>query len=156
MSEEELSATHLMDLQANIHPELSIPRAPPGSRLSVCYFRGGTISGSRLQGVLLPGGGDWAEYLSEDSLRIDVRGVIQLDDRSLVYMRYVGIWHAQVGALPATLSGARAFLSNEHYLRVTASFEAASPAHRWLNTIVAVGIGKWEDAAVKYRFYEIL
>jgi len=45
---------------------------------------------------------------------------------------------------------------SEYYLRIAPFFETASPAHAWLNRIVAVGLGERRPNGVTYDVFEIL
>ena len=151
-----LAASVLMTFSAFVEPELAISRGA-GRKLSICHFSGGTFEGPRLKGALLPGGGDWAEYESDDFLRIDVRGTLKTDDGALIFMRYLGYWRTPPGVLQAVLKpgGEAHFHARENYLRVSAMFETDAPRYAWLNGLLAVGVGRRADAGVAYTFFAI-
>jgi hypothetical protein len=146
-----------MHFSAKVNDEIAIPRQPPGAKLSICYFAGGEFHGERLRGELLPGGGDWAVYRSDDHLDIEVRGVLRTHDQALIYMRYDGYWHAASGILPRVLAhgGHAHYRPEEHYFRVFARFETADPRYSWLNGILALGVGTRTPEGVSYQFYEV-
>lgn len=148
----------LMRFEAVVAGELALPRRPEGAKLSICYFEGGSFAGERLRGRLLPGGGDWAVYDSEDRLNIEVRGVLKTDDEALIYLRYDGLWWAEPGLLPRIVQpgGHEHFRPEQNYLRVVARFETADERYAWLNRVLALGIGERTPAGVSYAFHEIL
>lgn len=152
-----LPTTFLMEFSATVLPELKIDRGRRGRKLSICHFSGGTFSGPRLQGTLLPGGGDWAEYESDRLLRIYVKGTLKTDDGALIFLQYTGIWRTPTGVLQKVLSqnGHKHFREDENYLRVFATFETDAPKYSWLSEILAVGIGRKSPNGVVYDFHEV-
>lgn len=148
----------LMTFEARVRPELAIPRAAKDSKLSICYFSGGRFKGPRLRGKVLPGGGDWAFCRHPDSIDIDVRAVLQTDDQALIYLTYSGMWRAASGLIPKAIArgGERSFRPEDHYLRVMGRFETAARRYRWLNDVLAVGIGSRIRTGIRYEFFELL
>jgi hypothetical protein len=146
---------HLFEFEAAVAPEYSIARGEAPARLAICYFTGGHFSGDRLRGILLPGGGDWADYRTEQALWIDVRGLLETDDGARIYMQYRGVWCAAPGALTAVLRRGEPYRHEDHYLRVAARFETDAARYRWLNSVVVIGVGGYADGGVHYSFYEI-
>lgn len=147
-----------MYFSARVKGELALPRAQPGTKLSICYFEGGEFRGERLRGELLPGGGDWAVYRSDDHLDIEVRGVLKTHDGALIYLRYDGQWRAAAGTLPKVLAtnGHEYYRPEDHYFRTFARFETPDERYAWLNGILALGVGTRTPAGVSYEFYEVL
>lgn len=145
---------HLFEFDASVSSEIAIRRGADPARLSIWYFTGGRFCGEGLQGVLLPGGGDWATVESEDKLRIDVRAVLETDDGARIYMQYRGLWRALLpGALTRLFRDGRPYRHEEHYLRVAAEFETDASRYSWLNGIVAIGVGGYADGGVHFSFY---
>lgn len=148
----------LMTFEARVRPELAIPRAAKDSKLSICYFSGGRFKGARLRGEVLPGGGDWAFCRHPDSIDIDVRAVLRTEDQALIYLTYSGMWRAASGLIRKAIArgGERSFRPEDHYLRVMARFETAARRYRWLNDVLAVGIGSRIRTGIRYQFFELL
>jgi hypothetical protein len=145
---------HLFEFDASVSSEIAIRRGADPARLSIWYFTGGRFCGEGVQGVLLPGGGDWATVESEDKLRIDVRAVLETDDGARIYMQYRGLWRAVLpGALMRLFRDGRPYRHEEHYLRVAAEFETDASRYSWLNGIVAIGVGGYADGGVHFSFY---
>jgi hypothetical protein len=148
---------HLFDFEANITPLIPIARQPPAAPLSVCYFTGGWFAGERLRGELLPGGGDWASFETDSVVRIDVRAILRTDDGAQIYMCYRGLWATAPGLLPKVLARKVRYVPEEHYFRVTASFDSGASQYAWLDRIIVVGVGGYtETGGVQYSFFEIL
>lgn len=148
----------LFRLEARFSHPLEIQAHANCARLEICYFTSGKVVGPRLSGRLLPGGGDWAVYRSPDSFDIDARAVLHLEDGSLIYLRYAGIWRAQPGVLKKVFApgGFQYFLPAEHYVRVVARFQTASCRYSWLNESLALGIGSLSsEESIGYNFYDI-
>lgn len=148
----------LMTFEANVLPELAIPRSAKDSKLSICYFSGGCFAGRRLKGEVLSGGGDWASCRNLDAIDIDVRAVLKTHDEALIYLQYSGMWRAARGLISRAIArgGERSFRTSEHYLRVVARFETAARRYQWLNDVVAVGIGSRIKTGIRYEFLQLL
>lgn len=148
----------LMAFEARVRDEIAIPRGARGEKLSICHFSGGRFRGARLRGRVLPGGGDWAWCRSPDDIEIDVRAVLKTDDGALIHLRYSGMWWAAKGLIPKAIApgGERSFRAEDHYLRVVARFETAASKYRWLNRIIAVGLGSRIAGGIRYDFFELL
>jgi len=110
-----------------------------GQRLIV-PCTGGTFTGPRLNGTVLPGGGDWHLVRPDGVGELDVRATIQTDDGALIYMQYRGYLTKILDLLPRWSAG-EAIPREEHYFAVTPYFETSAPQYAWLQEAVAVGMG---------------
>ncbi len=70
-----LPAEHVFDMHVDLTPARAIP-TPIGMKL-VFITTGGTISGPRVEGEILPGGGDWLLIGADRTGRNDVRATIR-------------------------------------------------------------------------------
>jgi hypothetical protein len=75
-------------------------------------------------------------------MRLDVRIVLETDDKELIYMTYGGVG----------LATADGGLS----LRTTPQFETASTKYSYLNAIQAVATGSVGPGTVSYEVYELV
>jgi hypothetical protein len=128
------------------------PSAAPDLIASV---KGGTFEGPKLQGVVLPGGGDWLLIRPDGVRELDVRITLRTDDAHLIYMSYRGIFHISPEVLQRILYG-EAVDPAAYYLRTTPVFETAAEKYGWLNRTVAVGIGERQPSGLGYEVYAIL
>ncbi len=141
------------DLDATSRQELA--NTPHGTRRIVSAPRG-VFAGPKLQGVLLPGGGDWLLVRPDGASELDVRATLQTDDGHLIYMYYRGILSRPPAVTERMRQGERDIDPSEYYFRTTPVFETGSEKYDWLNRIVSVGIGRRTATGVAYTVYAIL
>src|SRR5206468_5112617 len=79
----QLPVEHLFDMRVDLEPAQLIG-TPVGNRMTF-ISKGGRIDGPKLNGEVLPGGGDW--LLAGDDLvgRADIRATIRTDDGALIH-----------------------------------------------------------------------
>lgn len=138
-------------------PQQQIGTAHFGRRM-IAALTGGEIEGERLRGKVLPGGGDWATIDQHDTLRLDARVTFETHDGALIFVSYRGVLrplsvvhkHARKGGPQTDEEKA------EVYFRTAPIFETGDERYKWLNDIVAVGLGASVGGAVKYDVFEIL
>jgi len=117
----------------------------------ISTITGGTFSGARLSGKVLPNGGDWVIVRPDGVMQLNVRALLQSDSGGLIYMTYTGRF------IPPGSSRADATReSSDPYFRSAVQFETADPALIWLNDLVAIGMGRKDRASIHYDVYEIL
>ncbi|MEI9994289.1 MAG: DUF3237 domain-containing protein [Rhizomicrobium sp.] len=139
-------------------PQHDTGAAPFGRRM-IAVVTGGDIVGERLNGTVLPGGGDWALIdAARDVLRLDARVTWQTQDGAKIYVSYTGIFRPysegpKQFARGGTLSAAdRAAL----YFRTRPVFETGDARYAWLNDLVAVGVGLVTPEGVAYEIHEVI
>ena len=151
----ELMSRPLFSLSIALHPIQELGPTPAGER-RVVPVSGGTFEGERLAGEVLPhGGSDLLLTRADGSFQQDVRLTLRTRDEALVLMTYRGVRHAAPEVRDRIARGESVGRS-EYYLRIAPFFETASPAHAWLNRIVAVGLGERRPNGVTYDVFEIL
>ncbi len=123
---------------AELEPGQPVGATPHGTR-NIVYVKSGTVTGPKLTGKVLPGGGDWLLVRPDGVGEVDVRATIQTDDGALIYTHYRGILNFQTG-----------------YFRTTPRYETSHERYKWLNDIVAVGVGQSIPTGVRYHIYRIL
>ncbi len=130
----ELESEYLMELLLDGDPMIET------GHTSIAPLSGGTFTGPRLQGTVLPGGADWITQVSGHR-SLDVRITLLTDDDAHIYMTYKGM-------IVPTSSGV--------YWRVTPVFNTASEKYDWLNHIVCVGKNKQVEGKIAYDIWQIL
>lgn len=151
----ELTSRPLFTLSMTLHPIQELGPTPAGER-RVVPVSGGRFEGERLSGEVLPhGGSDLLLTRADGSFQQDVRLTLLTDDGALILMTYRGVRHA-ASEVGDRIARGEAVGRAEYYLRIAPFFETASPAHAWLNRIVAVGIGERRPGGVSYDVFEIL
>jgi hypothetical protein len=150
-----LKTQFLCELSADLEAPLQIGATPHGTR-RIIYVKGGSVTGPKLKGEVLPGGGDWLLARPDGALELDVRGTLRTDDGHLIYVYYRGILHAPPAIFQRMQQGERDIDPAEYYFRTTPVFETGSEQYGWLNRIVSVGVGRRTPSGVAYMVYAIL
>lgn len=129
------SLTLAMHVQVLIGPpqELGIV---DGLRKRVIPITGGTVSGPRLSGTILPGGADWQSIRSDGTADILARYTIQASDGSLISIVNPGYRHGPATVL-ARIAKGEVVDPALYYFRTTPRFEVASDGpHAWLGQTI--------------------
>jgi Protein of unknown function (DUF3237) len=146
-----LESEVLCDLDVSLEPGYLIPTRS-GLR-QIIRIRSGTVSG-RINGEVLPGGGDWLFFDRDRVGHIDVRLALRLTGAVIVDVRYSGRLLLPADGLKRLAAG-QALAPEETYFRTAAVFTAGSDEFAWLNGVLAVGVGQIGPDWVRYRLYEV-
>lgn len=138
--DDKLQSEFLLDLTLEVQTPNNLGSAG-GGRLIV-PVSGGTFTGPRLKGTVIPPGGDWIVQRPDGSRVLDVRILLQTDDGQKIYMSWRGIAYTPPGG---TFNA-----------RIVPMFETAAPKYEWLNNVVAVGVYRPDLGKIAYRVYRIL
>jgi hypothetical protein len=145
----------LMTLQVYVATVQNIGAVPLGTRRTA-PLSGGTFEGPRLRGVVVPGGSaDWQLQRPDGVLELDLRATLRTDDGSLISMRSFGLRHGPPGVI-ASIGRGETVDPATYYFRTTLRFETASPAHAFLNRLVAVSSGDRRPEGPIYTIHEVL
>jgi Protein of unknown function (DUF3237) len=152
---DELRYEFLYDIGFDLEPALEVGPTPHERR--IVYITGGKFNGPRLKGRVLPGGGDWLVVRPDGRAVLDVRACLETDDGAIIYTYYAGRLVVPSELLPLwrDRDAAATIDPTRYYLRITPVYETAAEKYRWLNDIVAVGVGRRTAAGVAYRVFEI-
>ena len=152
----ELRCELLYDIEFELEAPLEVGPTPSGER-RIVYITGGKFSGPRLQGRVLPGGGDWLVVRPDGGAILDVRACLETDDGVIIYTHYSGRLVVPSELLPLwrDRQASAAIDPARYYLRITSVYETGSERYAWLNDIVAVGVGRRTPTGVAYRVFEI-
>ena len=148
-----LAADHLFDIHVDLEPAQAIGQTPGGGR-SIILIKSGSVSGPKLSGAVLPGGGDWLVTRADGVGELDVRLTMQASDGGLIYMTYRGILNATPEVFGRVFGG-QDVSPSEYYFRTTPRFETSAETHSWLNSLVCVGVGAFAPNKVAYRVFGI-
>ncbi|MFM1894978.1 MAG: hypothetical protein RLZZ385_52 [Pseudomonadota bacterium] len=130
----QLESEYLMELLLDGDPQID------AGATRIAPLSGGTFSGPRLRGTVLPGGADWITQVSGHN-SLDVRITLLTDDGAHIYMTYKGMIVRGDAGL---------------YWRVTPTFTTAAANYDWLNHIVCVGKNKQVEGKIAYDIWQIL
>lgn len=111
----------------------------PGCMRRCIPLLGGTVSGRHL-GVVLPGGADWQNVLSDGTVEIDARYVLELGE-GLVEVRSQGLRSGSPEVL-ARLAAGEHVPPTAYYFRTAMWFFTAAPKLAYLNGLLATAGGQ--------------
>ena len=147
------SLEHLFSYVVSLERPQMIGAIPEGIR-AIFYATKGEVTGPKLRGKFLSGGGDWLTVRTDGVGILDVRGTLESDDGALIYMAYTG-----VGDLGE--DGYQKFLRGEFpalvKLRAAPRFHTSHPEYLWLNRLQCLNIGEvdLERLEVRYDVYAV-
>lgn len=151
-----LMTEHVATMNVSLDTPQMIGQVADGLR-QVVYVKGGTVSGSRLNGTVLPGGGDWVRVRSDGVFMLDVRVTVELDDGQLALLT-----ESAYGVIPQEVFGRISVGEEvdpaEYAIRAVMRFETASEQYAWMNQSFFVGVGTLGPRVetVSYEVYQIL
>jgi len=143
-----------MSLKLQVSGMQAIGAAPGGDR-RVGLVAGGTFSGERLNGTVLPGGADWIITRPDGCMTLDVRLVLQTDDGALIGLTYRGLRHGPAEIMAKVAAGEPVDPAL-YYFRTAILFETSAPKYDWLNRVFGIGTGSRTAVGPEYEIFELL
>ena len=140
-------------LTAFLDPPQKLGGTPRGDR-KIVPVTGGTIEG-RINGRVLPFGGDWALTRPDGVLELDVRLTVETEEGALIHVTSSGVRHGSAEDLAALARG-EAVPPERLYFRILPRFETSHPDWSWLNRILCIGMGERLSAGPRYHLHEVL
>lgn len=113
---------------------------------------GGTISGPRLQGEVMPGGGDWQSILPGGITQLDARYFLKATDGTVIEVTNPGVRTASPEVIERIAKGEDVDPSL-YYFRTTPSFRVAGEQFAWMQRSVFVARGVRRPTSVSIDFY---
>lgn len=150
----EIRIRHLFNMVLQVSGMQPLGMTPNGNR-RVGLVAGGTFTGERLRGTVLPGGADWIIARPDGCTTLDVRLVLETDDGARIGMLYRGLRHGPTEVMQR-LDHGEAVDPSEYYFRTAIMFETAAEKYDWLNRIFAIGTGSRPPEGPIYQVYEVL
>lgn len=124
------SATHVFSLEVDLLPPVVLSTSAVEQRLFIPIV-GGTVSGPRFRGRILPGGGDWAVERSDGAMDIHAHYLIRSDDGVVVEVDNRGHWREMPDGHP--------------YFVTAPVFSVDDDRYRWLTGSVFIGMAHEVD-----------
>lgn len=155
-----LLGTYLCTVEFEVGGGIVDLGASPFGASRVGYISGGRFFGPRINGVVLPGGGNWsrAGRLTEGGAvgTFDARAVWQTDDGEIIYLSYTGRNRIPDDVRAAFVDPAQPYVDPaRYYLRIAPVFETGAKKYDWLNGVLAIGVGERTDFGVRHIIYEV-
>lgn len=124
------SLEHAFTIRAEIDRPRSAGPGPMGERLHI-PITGGTVSGPKLNGTILPGGSDWPVIGPDGHSRVEAHYTIETDDGTLVYVVNKAL-RVSSTEVTARLRAGEKVSPSEYYMRGAPVFDAPDGPHAWL------------------------
>jgi hypothetical protein len=149
-----ISREPIFRVRCEVADILDLGPAPFGHR-RVVNLLGGTVTGAKLNGRVLPGGTDMQIMAADGALDIHARYTLQSDAGALIQVDSKGVRHGPPDVL-ARLAKGEDVDPSLYYFRTVMRFETAHPSADWLNRTLALACGAREKNAVRLDVYEVL
>lgn len=137
-----------------VDPPLDLGNIGKGTRRFV-PIAGGEVSGPKVRGEVLRGGGDWQVIRDDGVAELEARYTLRTDDGALIFVRNYGLRHGPRDVIAALTAGETVGHSS-YYFRGATFFETGAAQYAWLTKQIVVCIGEREPARVRLKFYEVL
>ena len=149
-----LSKEAVIRIEADLEAPQLFGKTPYGER-RVINIVGGTVSGPRLRGRILPGGADWQIIRADGAADIFAKYTFQIEGGGLVLVTSAGLRHGPPDVI-ARLARGEAVPRDQYYFRTCVRFETADLDADWLNRVLMVAVGAREKMKVKLDLFEVL
>jgi hypothetical protein len=150
-----MELVHEFSYRAALKAPVEVGAGPYGVRSFFEVVGGDEVTGERIHGRMLTGGGDWILVGADGFGRLDVRAQIETHDGAFLYLQYFGVLEFNE-AVMAALNGERSTGFEEQYFRTTPRIETGDERYAWVNRTVFVAEGRTHpDPAVEYRVYRV-
>ncbi len=132
---------------------MNLGRTPYGER-RVIGISGGTVSGPKLNGRVLPGGADWQIIRGDGAADIQARYTLESESGARILVYSAGLRHGPPAVMEQLARGDKVDPAL-YYFRTVLRFETSDPSVDWLNRILALARGQREARAVRLDVYEV-
>jgi hypothetical protein len=130
---------HLFSYSVQVDANMDFMRdMPSGTRLTG-YITGGTVWGPRLNGTILPVGGDWSYIRNNGVIDVDVRAMIEAENGDHIYLPYKG--RVDLGSAEAAVEYVKGNLPPIMGVQTVPILETNSKTYDWANRTCCFCIG---------------
>lgn len=147
------SLVPVFSIAAEVAPALEVGPTPAGERRLIPIV-GGTVSGPRLSGTILPGGVDYQSIRDEGLADIHARYVIETEAGQRVYVENTGIRRGPP-ELIARMKRGEPVDPSLIYFRTVPRFETGAPELSWLMRSIFVCAGTRLPDRVLLDIFEV-
>lgn len=146
-----IALEHICDLRVEVATPLEFGNTGSGER-RIIDITGGTITGRKFSGTILPGGADFQIIRNNGLTELHARYVIKHDDGTLVYVVNDGIRFGPQDAL-AKIKRGEPVDPSLIYFRSFPRFETSSEKYSWMMESLFVAAGARRPDAVELSVY---
>ncbi|MCC6211159.1 MAG: DUF3237 domain-containing protein [Burkholderiales bacterium] len=148
-----INTDFLCKIEVTLEPVRDLGETPRGRR-RVIGITGGSFSGPRLSGRVLPGGADWQLVRADGVACLDARYTLETADGALIYVNNKGYRHGPKEVVERLGRGEDVDPAL-YYMRATPWFETSAARYAWLNRTICVASGARRAQSVELDFYEV-
>jgi len=142
------SLEHIFSYTATLNPPERIGPVPEGIKVNF-YVTGGKVEGPKVNGKVLPVGGDWLTIRTDGVGILDVRATMETHDGALIYTAYSGVMDlGKDGYQKALRRDVPAIIP----IQTAPRYYTAHPEYQWLTRIQCVGVGQTDMAKLEVSF----
>ncbi len=145
--------SHVFTVRATLLPAIE-QGTIDGKRKRFIGITGGSISGPRLSGIVLSGGGDWQAIHDDGITEVYARYTLKAEDGTVIGVTNPGVRVATPDII-ARIAAGEDVDPSLYYFRTTPSFDVAKGKHDWLRRKVFVARGIRRPDHVVIEFYEV-
>jgi len=145
--------THIADFTIIVGTPITIGETAEGLRRLVPIL-GGSITGPRLAGRILPAGADYQMIRPDGFTTLDARYAAELDDGAMLYVVNTGVRFGPPEVMARITRGEEVDPADV-YFRTTPRFEISAPAYSWLLKPLFLATGARHPDRVALRVFEI-
>lgn len=117
--------------------------SPYGMR-NIGYITGGKVWGDKINGRILPGGGDWCAIRTDGISMPNVHAMIETDSGTHIYMHYTGKMDTGENGFEDYCS---CKFPDTNYISTNVELESDDPDYMWVNRVACFGIGQVDRTA---------
>lgn len=131
------TATFIARLTVDVDAPLELGENAQGKRRFIA-ITGGLVRGERLNGVVLPGGGDWQTLRTDGVAELHARYFLETDSGERIEVENTGFRHGSAAVMQRLQRG-EPVAPNEYYFHTTPRFYTSSPDYAWLTRTIFIG-----------------
>ncbi len=127
-----------------------------GDELHFVPITGGTVRGTRLEGEVLPAGGDWWVRRSPTTIELDAHYLVRSAEGVVIDVRNRGYYRTPTAELMALADSGVEIDPRRLYYRTSARFQTDDSRYTWLGESIFVGLAYEDSGRVRIRFFELV
>jgi hypothetical protein len=147
------SLTHVCDLDVKVGQPQLVGEARHGLR-RVIPIVGGTVSGPRIRGSILPVGADWMTVVASGVAELDARYLIVTDDGATIEVVDAGVRHGPPDVM-ARLAAGEPVAATDYTMHGAVRLECGDPRYAWVNATLFVGTGMRSTEGVQISVFAV-
>lgn len=145
--------TYAFSVRATLAPAIEQGEVDQGRKRFIA-ITGGTVSGPKLVGEVLPGGGDWQVILPGGLTSIEARYFLKTTDGTVIEVTNPGVRTAAPEVIEKLAKGENVDPA-AYYFRTTPHFSVKAGPYEWLRRKVFVARGIRKPDSVVIDFYSV-